>query len=49
MAEHKNEQVNTGIINRGGKNTMTNCAQGTGATVVNGQVVKGTKVDSKKK
>ncbi|MGW8527018.1 hypothetical protein [Nocardiopsis sp. NPDC055824] len=46
MANYENEQVNTGIVNTGGRVTISNCAVGEGATIVNGRVVKGKTVNT---
>ena len=46
MAEHKGKAINTGIVNYGGTTRITSSAQGKGATVVNGKVTRGERVDT---
>lgn len=48
MADRKDEETR-GIVNYGGTNTFNGCAVGEGATIVNGEVVQGQKIDDKTK
>ena len=48
MAKYDGKAINTGIVNYGGTTTITNSAQGKGATVVNGKVTRGERVDTTK-
>lgn len=48
MAKHDGKAINTGIVNYGGNNKITNSAQGKGATVVDGKITQGEKVDTTK-
>src|SRR5699024_4241086 len=48
MGRHEENTTSTGIVNYGGNNSYSGVAVGKGATIVNGKVVKGQKVDDKK-
>ena len=47
MGRHEENTTSTGIVNYGGNNSYSGVAVGKGATIVNGKVVKGEKVDNK--
>lgn len=49
MSRTEENTATTGIVNYGGKNSYTNTAVGEGATIINGEVVKGTKLPDTKK